>query len=223
MSEIADKITEFYRQLRDDRNHRYKSWEHCYEYFTGGEVEPKIACLHLAFYLASWGMYRGSSFLLWKDYLVHEQVVEKLLDPENRRFLALEAPDIAAGVIELIAEIKDIYRKCGPINGEGRKVEASDTLVSKILLGTLGCTPAFDRYFIDGMREKNLAYSGIKEDNFKQVVEFYNKNRTAFIEAQATISEEGKSTVTYPPMKLVDMYFWQIGYELDKRKKKASS
>ena len=36
--------------------------------------------LQLAFYLASWGMYRGSSFLLQKDYKVHEAVVKELLD-----------------------------------------------------------------------------------------------------------------------------------------------
>lgn len=35
--------------------------------------------LQLAFYLASWGMYRGSSFLLQKDYRVHIPVVKELL------------------------------------------------------------------------------------------------------------------------------------------------
>lgn len=35
--------------------------------------------LQLAFYLASWGMYRGSSFLLQKDYRIHIPVVKELL------------------------------------------------------------------------------------------------------------------------------------------------
>ena len=38
--------------------------------------------LHLAFYLASWGMYRGSSFLLQKDYKVLVPIVEEVLKPE---------------------------------------------------------------------------------------------------------------------------------------------
>jgi hypothetical protein len=33
----------------------------------------------MAFYLASWGMYRGSSFLLWKDYLIHQEVVDNII------------------------------------------------------------------------------------------------------------------------------------------------
>ena len=33
----------------------------------------------LMFYLASWGMYRGSSFLLQKDYKIHIPVVEEVL------------------------------------------------------------------------------------------------------------------------------------------------
>ena len=44
--------------------------------------EPRIdeAALQLGFYLASWGMYRGSSFLLRRTYTVHEEVVERLGD-----------------------------------------------------------------------------------------------------------------------------------------------
>ncbi len=33
------------------------------------------ACLQLAFYLARWGMLRGSSFLLFKDYKVHQYFI----------------------------------------------------------------------------------------------------------------------------------------------------
>ncbi len=73
---IKKRILSFHHQLQSDNNHRYKSWEHCFKYFSQGKLDEDIACLHLAFYLASWGMYRGSSFLLWKDYLVHREVVQ---------------------------------------------------------------------------------------------------------------------------------------------------
>lgn len=58
-----------------DRNacNRYASFDYCYSYF-----HPKNRHLHkddtdrgaleLGFYLASWGMFRGSSFLLAKSY-----------------------------------------------------------------------------------------------------------------------------------------------------------
>ena len=77
---IRSSIQKFYSSIKNDENARYKSWEYCYKIF--GEKQNKIApetidllCLHLGFYLASWGMYRGSSFLLQKDYKVHKDAV----------------------------------------------------------------------------------------------------------------------------------------------------
>lgn len=39
-----------------DSNHRFKSWEYCYTAF-GNLDSVDYLSLHLAFYLASWGMY----------------------------------------------------------------------------------------------------------------------------------------------------------------------
>ncbi len=80
MGDIKDKIISFYDLMAEDEHHRYKSWEHCFSYFDKKEIDTNIACLHLAFYLAIWGMYRGSSFLLWKDYLIHIEVVKEILN-----------------------------------------------------------------------------------------------------------------------------------------------
>ncbi|MBQ7906646.1 MAG: hypothetical protein IJ309_01585 [Clostridia bacterium] len=63
-------------------SHRYRSWEHCRQRFINArgtspsQQEKEELALHLAFYLASWGMYRGSSFLLSLDYTVHLPVVD---------------------------------------------------------------------------------------------------------------------------------------------------
>ena len=68
-------------------HHRYRSWEHCYQLLSGAGPERNLrnrdtAALHLGFYLASWGMYRGSSFLLQRDYKVHGYVVDVLANTE---------------------------------------------------------------------------------------------------------------------------------------------
>lgn len=72
---IIKSSTEFYNDLKVDENGRYRSWEHCYSHFIKArgsqEIDYDYLSLQLAFYLASWGMYRGSSFLLQKDYKVH--------------------------------------------------------------------------------------------------------------------------------------------------------
>ena len=218
MDDISNKILMFHTQLESDVNHRNKSWEHCYNYFTGNEIDVDIACLHMSFYLASWGMYRGSSFLLQKDYLIHKEVVEHIL--KNKHLQKINYQDLEKTHIEelfiLINWIKDWYQNnIKSINGVTRKINVTDTLTTKIILGTLGCVPAYDRYFIDGLRAKGLSYSGLKPINFRPVVRFYLENKPSIDYVNIKILET--SGVNYPPMKLVDMYFWQLGFEADKK------
>jgi len=221
MDDIGTKILKFYTQLDGDENHRYKSWEHCYKYFIQDKTIVDTACLQMAFYLASWGMYRGSSFLLWKDYLIHKEVVEHLL--KNKQLQKLNFTDTTNEEIEeifdLILWVKNWYQNnIHFVNGKKKKINVTDTLATKIILGALGCVPAYDRYFIDGIRNKGLSYSGLKPNNFFSVINFYKENRNSFSYANNEILK--RSNVNYPPMKLVDMYFWEIGYELDNKKSK---
>lgn len=218
MDEISTKILKFHAQLDGDDNHRYKSWEHCYQYFIQEKTDIDTACLQMAFYLASWGMYRGSSFLLWKDYLIHKEVVEHLL--KHKHLQKLNFTDTTENeiqeIFELISWVKNWYQNnIEFVNGEKKKVNVTDTLATKIILGALGCIPAYDRYFIDGIRNKGLSYSCLKLKNFSPVVNFYKKNKDSFLHANSEIVK--RNGISYPPMKLVDMYFWEIGYELDKK------
>ena len=58
---------------------RYSSFDYCYNYFlTTKDLTKDIekSCLTLGFYLASWGMYRGSSFLLQKSVKYLEPTIK---------------------------------------------------------------------------------------------------------------------------------------------------
>ncbi len=216
MEDIKNKILSFHRQLEEDPNHRYKSWEHCFTYFAEKDIDEKQACLHLSFYLASWGMYRGSSFLLWKDYLIHQEIVRRLITKRHLRSIDFtrEQNSEIDEIFELSSWIKKWYQhNITHVNGDKKAVSATDTLVTKILLGTLGCIPAYDRYFIDGLREKGISHSKLSKNNFLAVVGFYKDNKDSFDYVQKAIEDRNK--IYYPTMKLVDMYFWQIGFEAD--------
>lgn len=218
MKDIKTTILEFYLQLETDDHHRYKSWEHCYQYFRQDNIDIKTACLHLAFYLASWGMYRGSSFLLWKDYLIHQDVVEHLIQHKHLQNIDYTNPDqsYVDEIFALIDWIKAWYKNnTGQINGEDKNINVTDTLATKILLGTLGCIPAYDRYFIDGIRSVGLKFSEVKKCNFLPIVSFYLGHKDQFDYVHQTILES--NGVHYPPMKLVDMYFWELGFRADER------
>ena len=66
-----------------DPNNRYVSFEHFHKSFLTDIQETEEGLnqliLHLFAYLASWGMLRGSTFSLQKDYLFHRPVAEVLL------------------------------------------------------------------------------------------------------------------------------------------------
>ncbi|RLA07636.1 MAG: hypothetical protein DRQ51_05440 [Gammaproteobacteria bacterium] len=217
-SSIYKTVTSFYCTLIENENHRYKSWEHCYHYFSNNNIDIDVASLHLAFYLASWGMYRGSSFLLWKDYKIHKEVVKELAkhkDLQDIDFLSI-TDEKCNRIIGLSDWVKNWYHdNISEVNGKSKTVNVTDTLVTKIMLGTLGCIPAYDRYFIDGIRKSNIQYSKISTKNLLSVAKFYQKHYEQFKKAQDFISIN--SVANYPTMKLVDMYFWQIGFERDNK------
>jgi hypothetical protein len=202
-------------------HHRYRSWEHCYRYFQTVEgtdllADRERAALQLGFYLASWGMYRGSSFLLQHAYTVHLPVVDFLADT---RFAPLRDPnfgtrpvdrDLVPLTTELVAGIKAAYR---PFTRGSRGQGATDTLVTKVILGTIGCLPACDRYFIVGFKGEGLPYSALNPKFIARLLDFSQRNSFELQREQESLFVT--AGLRYPVMKLVDMYFWQLGYELD--------
>lgn len=61
-----------------------------------------MLALQLAFYLTSWGMYRGSSLLLQKDFTVHLPVVKALLSEEFTSLWNLPMDGVSERSVELI-------------------------------------------------------------------------------------------------------------------------
>lgn len=216
---IEKNISEFWKQIENDKNHRFKSWEHCFLYFLKPEkdIDIQFACLHLSFYLASWGMYRGSSFLIWKDYLIHSKVVEEILKHKRLQNICFDEIDEESQEIkelfELIAFIKNWYPeniKLPEVDGKIKKINVTDTLVTKIILGTLGCIPAYDQYFKKGLKIKGIKpHTKLSERNYLELIKFYKNNKNEFHSIQNSIYKE--SSLEYPIMKLIDMYFLNIG------------
>jgi hypothetical protein len=58
--------------------------------------------------------------------------------------------------------------------------EATETLVTKALLGTFGCLPACDQYFIAGFRGAGLGYSYLNTKFVEKVLAFSCQHLTEF-------------------------------------------
>ena len=100
-------IQKYIDAILHDRFHRYKSWDNCFKIFSNEKPDDNHA-LQLGFYLASWGMYRGSGGLLQKNHLIHEGAVE-IIYKNSYKILkkAVIATSITKKEIPLIIQLKN--------------------------------------------------------------------------------------------------------------------
>ncbi len=225
--DMKENVEAFFNELKGDKHGRFLSWEHCYVRFqdafalVGGKKEDEIdydrLTLDLAFYLASWGMYRGSSFILQKDYLVHLPVVKELLKPkwkELNNCHTLGSADDSL-FLKLMGVIEKHYAQVRALDGEGREWEdvvVSKTLITKILLGTLACTPAFDEYFMKGSQAAGCGLN-FGQRTLGRLNGYINERRGEFLKLSKRIkTRDGR--YSYPLMKLLDMNFWWKGNKI---------
>ena len=196
----------------DDRN---ASFDYCFNHFQShreqGRLEDllrgealQLSCLHLGFYLASWGMLRGSTELHKRSVKTFVHAVEALVAaPAGLWALDAERYDGTA-----ISEILDFGTQLGRSLHEG----ATDTLVTKVMLGTMGCVPAFDTNFMRGFQCWEF---GPKE--LQRIGQFYRDN-SAVIEAHRVPTLDfDRGTATnrrYTQAKVIDMIFFIEGEQL---------
>ena len=96
------------------------------------------------------------------------------------------------------------------INGKRKTTIPSPILITKILLGTLGCVPAYDRFFIAGLDKLKIQPKTVTLKGLKALINFYKENMAEFDDLGKKIKIGDRP---YPLMKLIDMYFWQVGVD----------
>ncbi len=200
-----------FTELLDSPNHRYLSWEHCYNIFSTERLKKSpdidLLSLHLGFYLASWGMMRGSSQLLQKDYKIHTGAINIILKPQYIGLWGKTWKDSKTDKNELdllfnkgglVDELSDYYQNAG--------ISPTETLITKILLGTMGCVPAYDRFLKIGLGADGIIKQ-FGRSSMEQIIGTYG------ISSRFSLPSHNK----YPQMKIIDSIFWQYGYYLDER------
>lgn len=214
---VISSAKAYYDETQNTGNSRYRSWEHCYKCFhdarTNRSLDYDYLSLQLGFYLASWGMYRGSSFLLQKDYKVHIPVVEELLKQKYNKLLGCEYTVLEDKVMQDTLEglrkcMEDHYNEIRKSVKESVEKNTSQTLITKILMGTLGCAPAYDEYFRRGIIDQKVSTGNFNIKSLLRLVEFYKDNHEKLEETRQNFKVDN---IPYPQMKLLDMGFWQIG------------
>ncbi len=198
---------------------RYASFDYCYNYFHPESknditLDMEKSCLSLGFYLASWGMYRGSSFMLSKSSKNFEELIEYFAELPPKVW-EIDAGDFNDENIDYLIEIY------GNIKTKLIKEKNSHlTLVTKIMLGVFGSVPAYDRFFKTTFGQKifkgHCGFTVFNKKSLQSLNEFYEVNSSIINQIKSTSKtisfETGKETkLSYTNSKIIDMYGFTVG------------
>ena len=175
MTEFETNVRRFTDKV--DPTDRYASFDYCFNYFQRNRFAPhdllgknlELSCNQLGFYLASWGMLRGSSFLLQRSAKHFIPLVE-LISTAPRDLWELDVQKYDSFGLSLLMDwAKKIREALHPQDWHANQGIATDILVTKVLLGVFGCVPAFDTYF-----KKGFGVSTFSKGSLRKVGMFYS-------------------------------------------------
>jgi hypothetical protein len=191
---------------------RYTSFDYYFNYFQSAYEDEhldtvdsrenlQLSCLQLGFYLASWGMYRGSAELPKHSVKSLEPTIHAIRDAPAELW-AIDVDDYSQSNIQLILGFAENLRVALPGN-------VSNTLVTKIMLGVFGCVPAFDAYFKSG-----FGVTTFSSGSLRQVGQYYQQNKEQIEGRRVATLDYDTETPTsrlYTRAKVIDMIFFIEG------------
>ncbi len=201
------------------------SFDICYDYFYRNREsltqDIEKSCCVLWSYLASWGMLRGSSFLLQKN----PAYLAKLIGHIESKCQDIYQIDIdnytKANIKRMLTVYNQIYELLG-----GDKTHPSSTLITKIMLGVFGCIPAYDTYFCETFSEliPRVGFSSkiVNEETLGVLSNFYDEYSSEVdkLALECKVSNPfntSSQTRNYTKAKIVDMF--GFNYSLSKQLK----
>lgn len=214
------------------------SWDLCYGFFhqnhqqfldgIPSSTSLELGALQLSSYLASFGMYRNA-VLRTLNRRLFSAILKTLFEAARNANID---PYASKGILSvqqlqvLIDAVKDSYQTFLCASGYPKPSHSTTTLISKVLMGVMGVLPAFDICFkaaipiFNTKAPENCRLSDKLDDatltsllNVAQDTNVLSYIKTQFdgvIEVSKK-DENGhitKQLVQYPPMRLLDLFFW---------------
>ena len=92
----------------------------------------------------------------------------------------------------------------------------TDTLVTKILMGTLGIVPAYDDFVKTAVKHYGITTANFNRKSFEKFAEYFS---THFVqEINAYTNEMQSYSQFYTKAKVIDVLLWYLGKEISKQK-----
>lgn len=216
-SDFESVARQYYSNCEPDS--RYTSFDYCYNHFFGravGTTDIESSCMQLGFFLSSWGMYRGSSFILQKSAQYLQSTIEVIME-FSQEYDWIDAPYSDEEITMLIEVYNRIKRVLVPNN-------IHLTLVTKVMLGVFANVPAFDNNFIKTFSyfDYGCKFKSFNACSLRAINDIYQDNEESIdklVSEFFTIDFESgqKTKFNYTRAKIIDMYGWQKYFDLVER------
>lgn len=229
MEEVSLDITKNVAEYLKDRSpeERLTSFDYCYNYFQvfyenncvediAAKENIHSSCLHIGFFLASWGMFRGSTILSSKSVKHFERLVV-LVSKTKEELWSIDVNNYTEENIKTLLDYGlEVQKALG-----GNCNNVTDTLVTKTMLGILGNVPALDTYImkgfgVDKLRAETLEMFRSYYEDYKTEIDSIKVPTIDFLTSQ-------KTNRYYPKIKIIDMVGWIEGRRKMQQKSKKGS
>lgn len=198
---------------------RSQSYDHCYNYFADTKdptADLEKSCAVLGFYLASWGMYRGSTYLQQETNSSHLAPAIRAIQILRPTLAGIDLNNYSEKNRDLVLSAYGDIRDALQI-----RQRSQVTIVTKVMVAAFGCIPAFDRNFSQAFRRvlqphARLPHGRVDSDVLRMLAAFYLANRDDIekLHQESRTVAFGTDTVTGHRLsraKIVDMYFYELG------------
>jgi hypothetical protein len=127
-------------------------WWQCYRYFCSKNhvFDREIAGLRLAFYLSAFGMFRGDARLRKKNLDFFTKAADFSREFSNLRGLTISQLQLDHVQNDVAKYLRELRKFLGQ-----EAAGQTDTLITKIALGTTACVPAYDRFAKEALKKRN--------------------------------------------------------------------
>jgi hypothetical protein len=192
-------LEEYFKYDGEGPFQRDASWGYCFNFFhrrreakrlvelLPGRSDHELACLHLASYLSSWGMYRGKAFISMRSAAQYGPLVELIVEHNDSDIWECGPETYTdSGSRKKLFNLVDMITDALRVQQTEEKLKATGTLQTKIMLGVYGCVPAFDEYVgkavgsfttHDGVPNKSASFC---DNNIKKLGEFWRERESEF-------------------------------------------
>jgi hypothetical protein len=214
---------------KGSRYPREKSWDYLWDYVEASARVPggrstlvtgerlDMTALHIGFYLASWGMFRGQ--LLYQNLDFFRALSQHVFREIDEQFWSLTFAAFAENTQAMLI-FNDVHKSISNfLDCKLPKQKDKNLITGKLLLGVWGQCPALDTKFKDGWKAFQRENGSPANVRCKLRGELLKTLNILARERQWELGISRDNGAPYPAGKVIDMAFFQYGKNISRSTK----